>query len=70
MIIRIFSLMIGGTQRYRLTNIRRVTKFSDDETALSGLAPLIEKSYYAGKSDRTSGRMDVIQYLHLLQFLL
>lgn len=35
------------------TNIR-VTEFSDDETALSGLAPLIEKSYYAGKSDQTS----------------
>lgn len=45
--------MIGGPGRYRLTNIR-VTEFSDDETALSGLAPLIEKSYYAGKSDQTS----------------
>lgn len=32
----------------------RVTEFSDNQTALSGLAPLIEKSYYAGKSDRTS----------------
>lgn len=32
----------------------RVTEFSDDETALSSLAPLIEKSYYAEKSDQTS----------------
>lgn len=32
----------------------RVTEFSDDETTLSSLAPLIEKSYYREKSDQTS----------------